>query len=288
MDGDECLAHRGGGHQHVGGTPSQLLGDLVGDGLLAFVLVGIARGTAVEEEPLVGEGVPERDEIVVDALIDHEVAGRGRHVQHLGGGGPLVAEDERAEARPGGIGANGGAGIARAHHRGRAKAELERGADRGGRGAVLHRARRVRALELDDEAPHAEPLPETRAVEEGRLPLAQRDPVRGIGNGENGRVAPEASAREDRRALLLQPVRVVEQLQQPGAPGALEGVAEGERGAAVDAAESGGKRFHQDRRPKRCSTTSSISSMRWRIVCSRRAGLRAFCPMACASSGWSR
>ena len=92
--GDEGFPHGHGRHHEIGRAPAQSLRDLVGDGLLALVLVRIARGAAVEEEPFLREPVPQRDEVVVHALVDDEVRGGGGHVEHLGHRGPLVAEDE--------------------------------------------------------------------------------------------------------------------------------------------------------------------------------------------------
>src|SRR6266545_1588247 len=49
----------------------------------------------------------------------------------------------------------------------------------------------------------------------------------GTHDGQHRCIAPETPAREDREAAPLEPVRVVEQLEQPGALGAIESVAEG-------------------------------------------------------------
>src|SRR5215510_12801 len=284
MSGDEGLSHRRRRHHHVGRLPAELLGDLVGDGLLALVLVGIAGGAAVEEEMLRGEPIPQRDQIVVDPLVDDEIAGRGRHVEHLGRRGALVAEDERPQPRPRRVGRDGGAGIPGADYGDGGETELHCAPYRRGGGAVLHGARRVRPLELDDEPSHAEALAETRALEERRLPLAEGDAVRRVGDGKDGRVTPETVPCEHGGASPRDRLAVVAELEEPPTGGAFEHVVQRKGGAAVDAGEPRSQRGHQDRVPKRCSTTSTISSMRWRKVCSLSARLRALSPMARASS----
>src|SRR5262249_32595944 len=96
----EDLPHRDRHHDAGGRPPARLRSDLPGQRLLALLLVGVARGAAVEEEALVDETVPESDEIVVDAFVEDEIARGGRHVEQLGSRGALVGEDERAQAGP--------------------------------------------------------------------------------------------------------------------------------------------------------------------------------------------
>src|SRR3989304_3791228 len=79
---------------------------------------------------------------------------------------------------------------ARADHRRGAEAELERGADGRGRGAILDRARRVRALELHEEALNAELRAEPWALEERRLAFTEGHAVSWVGDRQDGRVAP--------------------------------------------------------------------------------------------------
>ncbi len=83
--GDERLPHRDRRHQHVGGIPATLLGDLVGQGLLPLVLVRVARGAGVEEETIVDQPVPVADEVIVDAGVENEIGSGGGHVKQLGG-----------------------------------------------------------------------------------------------------------------------------------------------------------------------------------------------------------
>src|SRR5713101_5273795 len=262
MRGDESLAHRHGCDDDIRCPPPELLGDLVRDGLLALVLVWIARGAAVEEEALLGQVVPVGDQVVVQASVEDEVAGRGRHVEHLGRRGPLVAEDERPQAGARRIGGDGGARVARADHRGGGEAELQRGAHRRGRRAVLDRAGGVRALELDEQALDAELSPQARALEQRRLPFPERDAVGGVGDGQDGRVAPETAAREGRGAEALERGGVVHQLEKAAALRALQRVTERLSAVAVDAAKARRQRVRHERLPKRCSITASISSMR--------------------------
>src|SRR2546422_751748 len=66
---DNRPAQRGGGVENVRCPPARLLGNLVGARLLAFLLVGLPRAPPVEEHTLLDEPVPDRDEVVVDALV---------------------------------------------------------------------------------------------------------------------------------------------------------------------------------------------------------------------------
>ena len=75
---------------------------------------------------------------------------------------------------------------------------------------------------------------------------------------------------------------VVAELEEAPAGRALEPVVERELRAALDAPQRGRERGGGHRR------IASISSMRWRRVCSARARLRARSPMSRASSGWAR
>src|SRR5216684_4365346 len=282
VGGDERLAHRGGGHHHVRDPPPRPLRDLVGERLLALVLVGVAGGAAVEEEPILDEAIPQDDQVVVHALVEDEVGGGRRHVQELGRRGARVGEDQPAQAGARGVGGDRRARVAGADHRGGAEAELERGRHRGGGGAILHGAGGVRALELHHQAPHSEGAPESRTVEQRALPLSERDPMGRIGDGQHRGVAPEPPALEDPRPGAAKGRPVVFELEEAPAGRALEPVVERELRAALDAPQRGRERDGGHRR------IASISSMRWRRVCSARARLRARSPMSRASSGWAR
>src|SRR6266511_4480508 len=126
---DERLAHRDRDDDDVQRRTAYLLGDLVGERFLALLLVGVARRAAVEEQTLLDEPVPDRDEVVVDALVDDEVRRRRRHVQELRRRGPLIGEDERGEAGARRVGGDRRARVARADDRRRAVAEAKRGGD---------------------------------------------------------------------------------------------------------------------------------------------------------------
>src|SRR5207237_9834097 len=95
-----------------------------------------------------------------------------------------------------------------------------------------------------------------------RPTCAERDARRRIRDGQDGRVAPEATAREDRGAESLERGRVVDELEQASALGALERVAERLGAATVDAEKPRRQRARHDCLPKRCSITPTISSMR--------------------------
>jgi len=285
---DEGLAHRDRRDDDIRRCPAGLLGDLVGERLLAILFVGVARGAAVEEEPLLDEPVPERDQIVVHALVDDQVRGRRRHVQQLRRRSALVREDQRAQARAGRVGRDRRARVARADDRRRAVAELERGTDRGGGGAVLDRAGRVGALELHEQPAHAEIPGQPRRVEKRRPALAERHAMGRVGDREDGRVAPEPRPREDRGPEGPHAVEVVGEFEEAVTPLALEPVGEGVGRAAVDAGEVPRERVGQARLPWRSASVASISSTRWRSVCSARARRRACSPIARASSGCAR
>jgi hypothetical protein len=109
--GDEGLPHRDRRHDHVGGAKGVLLPDLVGQGLLPLLFVGVPRGAAVEEQLLLDEAVPVADQVVVHPLIDDEVRRGGGHVEHLRSRGPLVGEDEGADPRPRRVRRDGRAGV---------------------------------------------------------------------------------------------------------------------------------------------------------------------------------
>ncbi len=83
--GDERLPHRDRRHQHVGGIPATLLGDLVGQGLLPLVFVRVAGGAGVEEETIVDQPIPVADEVIVDAGVENEIGSGGGHVEQLWG-----------------------------------------------------------------------------------------------------------------------------------------------------------------------------------------------------------
>ena len=280
------LADRHRRHHDVGRPPAALLGDLVGDGLLALVLVGVAGGAAVEEQPILDQPIPDRDQVVVPALIEHEILGGGRHLQELGRRGAGVGEDQRAQAGPGRVRRDRRAGVARGHHRGGAEAELQRGGHRRGGRAILHGAGRIGALELQAQSSHPQPGGQARRIQERCAALAERHPVGRIRDGQHRRVAPEAGSGQRRRAVAPQAIEVVGELQQPAALRALETVAERKRRAALDAGQVADERG--DHRPNRSRTSCSISSTRWRSVCSVSARRRALSPMARASSGWAR
>src|SRR5262249_10648773 len=111
----------------------------------------------------------------------------------------------------------------------------------GGRGAILDRPRRVRALELEEEPPHAEVPGEGGRLEEGCLALAERDEMGGVGDGEHGVIAPDPRAAEGgARALAPERAGVVDRLEEARAAGTGETVVERELGAALDAAEPDG------------------------------------------------
>src|SRR5207245_1532839 len=142
---DEDLADRDRRHHDVGRPPARLFAELPGQRLLALLFVRVTRGAAVEKEPFVHEAVPETDEIVVDALVEDEITGRGRHVQQLRRRGALVREDEGAQAGPRRVGSDRRAGVTGTDDRGGRETELERGPDGGGRRAVLDGARGIGA-----------------------------------------------------------------------------------------------------------------------------------------------
>ena len=293
MRGDEGLPHRHRRHHDVGRPPPQLLGDLVGDGLFPLVLEGVAGGAAIEEDAVLHEPVPDTDQVVVDPPVDDEVGRGGGHVQELGRRGLLVGEDEGAEPGARRVGGDGGARVAGADHRGGREAELQRGRHRRRGRAVLHGAGGIGALELREQPSHAEAPAQRGAFEQRALALAQRHAMGGIGDRQHGRVAPEPAAGEDGGPGLRERVPVVLELEQLRAPSALKLIGEREGRPAVDAAKSGRQgsrhvRVRHVRLPKRCSVMASISSRRWRRVCSLSARVCAFSPMARASSGWAR
>src|SRR5262249_22240849 len=102
------------------------------------------------------------------------------------------------------------------------------------------------------------------------LAFTERHAVGGIGDGKDRGVAPEAASREEGGALAAQPVEVVDELQQPLASRTLQAVGQRVVRAAIDAGQALDEGTHV-RRPKRASTAVSISSIRWRTVCSARA-----------------
>ena len=285
--GHERLADGQRGHHHVGRRPAGLLGDLVGERLLALVLVGVAGGAAVEEEAVLDEPVPEGDEVVVDAPVDHEIGRGGGHVQQLGRRRALVGEDQRAQPGPGRVRGDRRACVARGDDRRRREAELQRRRHRGRRGAVLHGAGRIRAFVLEREPPDAELPGEPRTVEQRRGALAEGDALGRIGDRQHRGVAPQAGAAQAAGAVAPQAVEVVDQLEQTAALVALQPVAERVDGAAVDAGQMARQRLGVHF-PKRSWMTASISSTRWRRVCSASARRRALAPIARASSGRCR
>src|SRR5262249_10608773 len=108
-------------------------------------------------------------------------------------------------------------------------------------------------------------------------------------------------AREDRGTERSQASDVVTQLEQTAASRTLQTIGKRISRAALDAREALGKRVgrHGSDRgasgldalaklPKRSFTVASISSIRWRSVCSASARRRAFWPIARASSRCAR
>src|SRR5206468_11099127 len=94
---------------------------------------------------------------------------------------------------------------------------------------------------------------------------------------------------------------VVAQLEETPASRALQAISERIGRAALDAREAFGQRVGghtcgrgapapdvRAKLPKRSFTVASISSIRWRSVCSASARRRAFSPIARASSGCAR
>ena len=122
------------------------------------------------------------------------------------------------------------------------------------------------------------------SVQQRRVALAERDPVGGIGDRQYGGVAPQAAATQAGGPLAAEPVEVVGELEQAAAALALQGIAKGDGGAAVDAGQPAGQRLGHHGAP-RAWITLSISSTRCRSVCSASARRRALSPMARASSG---
>ena len=111
----------------------------------------------------------------------------------------------------------------------------------------------------------------------------------GVGDGQRGGVPPETAAGEQGRTLAPHDIQVVAQLEKAPAGRAFEPIVERIGPPAVDADEAvgeGGGGGHAG--PPRSSMAATISSMRWRSVCSASARRRAFSPSAAASSGWAR
>src|SRR5438034_905803 len=119
---------------------------------------------------------------------------------------------------PTATGATTTSGVARADDRRRAVAELKRGTDRGGGGAVLDRAGRVGALELHEQPAHAEIPGQPRRVEKRRPALAERHAMGRVGDREDGRVAPEPRPREDRGPEGPHAVEVVGEFEEAVTP----------------------------------------------------------------------
>jgi hypothetical protein len=84
--------------------------------------------------------------------------------------------------------------------------------------------------------------------------------MRRIDDGQQGGIAPEALSAQDGRALAPQRLQIVDQLQQPVAPAAVEPVAQLVRGAAVDTDQPAGEGVGHE--AHRVRITESISSTR--------------------------
>src|SRR5207245_6010264 len=119
---------------------------------------------------------------------------------------------------------------------------------------------------------HAELAGEPRTVEQRCAALAERQPVRRIGDRKDRGVAPEACAREERGAGRAQPADVVAELEEPTTRGAFEAIGERIRRAAIDTREVLRQGAGRDGLQTRSSTIASIASMRGRSVCWARAG----------------
>src|SRR6185503_15081882 len=106
-----------------------------------------------------------------------------------------------------------------------------------------------------------------------------RDAMAKIVDGQHGGVAPEPAALQQRGATAAHGLDVVAQLEESVTGRALKPVSERMVAPALDAREPDGERLRHAR-PHRSRSVETISSSRWRSVCSARARRRALSPMA--------
>ena len=131
LRGQQQLAHANRVDDICGGLEAHLLEDFVGQGLLAVLLVGIARGAAIEHDVAVDGAVEGTDQVVVVAAVHHEVGGEGVDVGDLGPAARCGRQHQGADTGAGGVGGDGGGGVAGADHADAVKAKLPGGGDGG-------------------------------------------------------------------------------------------------------------------------------------------------------------
>src|SRR5262249_16935468 len=125
------------------------------------------------------------------------------------------------------------------NHRDGAIAELVRGGHCRRRGAILDRARRVGALELEEEPADAEHPSQRWRLQERRSALAEGHEVRRIADRKDGMVAPYAPSGEGRaRTPASERPEIVDGLEEPAASRTGEAIRERLLGSAIDAPEA--------------------------------------------------
>ena len=149
------------------------------------------------------------------SMADDTRAGHLRLEQLAGRDAPGRQDDDDLQASRRAVGRCRGGGVAGRGADDRPGARLECLGHGHDHAAVLERARRVGALDLEVELRDAELAAEVAGMDEGRGPFAQRERRGGVGQGQEGRVPVEEPRARAGCGLLLS--QVPEHLARPHA-----------------------------------------------------------------------